>query len=259
MTRYRTIVADPPWRFGSAATKADARKHYATMPLEEIQALPVGEWAADDAHLWLWAVNGLMEGAYTVVRAWGFTPVTMLTWCKTQPGVGYYLRTNTEHAILASRGEPMVPDEKAIASWFIWPRGRHSAKPDAFYDLVEQVSPEPRLELARISATMNRAAKLADCHLIATVHLNEARATGTYPPFPVLRDIRGSGSLKNDADNVMFVYRQEDDIEAGEPGSVATAQLAKVRNGLLGREELRFDGNRMRFVASAPDSVAVAA
>jgi N6-adenosine-specific RNA methylase IME4 len=147
VSRFRTIVADPPWRFGSAATKADARKHYETMPLGEIQGLPVEDMAEESAHLWLWAVNGLMEEAYTVARAWGFRPITLLTWCKTQPGVGYYLRNNTEHAILAIRGEPIVPDEKLGASYFIAKRGEHSAKPDVFYDYVEQISPGPYLEL----------------------------------------------------------------------------------------------------------------
>lgn len=37
--RFRTIVADPPWSYASAATKADARKHYSTMTLGEIMAL----------------------------------------------------------------------------------------------------------------------------------------------------------------------------------------------------------------------------
>lgn len=147
MTRYRTIVADPPWRYASAATKADASKHYSTMPLADICALNVAALAEDDAHLWLWGTNALMEEAHQVVRAWGFKPLTILTWCKKQPGVGYYLRNNTEHCILASRGKPMVPDAKAMASWYVWPRAEHSKKPDAFYDLVEQVSPSPRLEL----------------------------------------------------------------------------------------------------------------
>lgn len=145
--KYRTIVADPPWRFGSAATKADARKHYGTMSIEDICALPVEPMAAEDAHLWLWGVNGLMEEAYQVVRAWGFTPINLLTWCKTQPGVGYYMRTNTEQCIFATRGKPMVPEDKAMASWFLWPRGKHSAKPDAFLDIVETVSPGPYVEL----------------------------------------------------------------------------------------------------------------
>lgn len=144
---YATIVADPPWRYASAATKADARKHYSTMALADICALPVADLAADSAHLWLWGTNALMEDAYTVVRAWGFKPLTVVTWCKKQPGVGYYLRNNTEHAILASRGAPMVPESKPLSTWFVWPRGAHSAKPAAFYDLVEQVSPAPRVEL----------------------------------------------------------------------------------------------------------------
>lgn len=147
MKRYRTIVADPPWSFGSAATKADARRHYNTMALHDICGLSVEALAEDDAHLWLWAVNGLVEEAYRVVRAWGFFPTTKITWCKRQPGVGHYLRNNTEDCILATRGRPMVPEHKPTSTWFVWPRGEHSAKPDAFYDLVEQVSPGAYVEL----------------------------------------------------------------------------------------------------------------
>jgi len=147
VTRYRTIVADPPWQYGSAATKADARRHYATMPLSAIAALEVAEQADESAHLWCWALNGMMREAHEVVLAWGFRPITLVTWCKPQPGVGYYLRTNTEHVIFATRGEPMVPATKPLSTWYEWPRGQHSAKPDAFYDLVERVSPGPYVEL----------------------------------------------------------------------------------------------------------------
>lgn len=150
VTAYRTVVADPPWQYASpGATKADARRHYETMGLGQILGLgdEVRGFAADDSHLWLWTTNAFIEEGYDVVRAWGFRPLTLLTWCKPQPGVGHYLRNNTEHCVLASRGHPMVPDEKGMASWYRWPRGAHSAKPEAFYDLVEQVSPGPYLEL----------------------------------------------------------------------------------------------------------------
>jgi N6-adenosine-specific RNA methylase IME4 len=145
--KYRTIVADPPWHYNSAATKADANKHYATMTQEAIEALPVSTLAEASAHLWLWATNGQMEYAFRVVRAWGFSPLTVVTWCKPGPGVGHYLRNNTEHVIFASRGVPEVPAEKALSTWYQWPRQPHSQKPDAFYDLVEQISPGPRVEL----------------------------------------------------------------------------------------------------------------
>lgn len=147
MTRYRTIVADPPWRYASpGATKADASRHYGLMSVEEIAHMPLPELERD-AHLWLWTTNALMEEGHWVVRCWGFRPLTILTWCKRQPGVGYYLRNNTEHCILASRGQPLVPENKPTSTWFVWPRAEHSRKPDAFYDLVEQVSPGPYVEL----------------------------------------------------------------------------------------------------------------
>ena len=144
---YRTIVADPPWRYQSAATKADARKRYSTMSMDELFDMPVAHLADASCHLWLWCTNGLMEDGYRVVRSWGFSPLTIVTWCKPAPGVGYYLRNNTEHCILASKGKPMVPDEKPLSTWHVWPRGSHSAKPQAFFDLVEQVSPGPYVEL----------------------------------------------------------------------------------------------------------------
>ena len=49
-------------------------------------------------------------------------------------------------SINAKKGKPLAI-ARADSTWFTWPRGRHSAKPDAFLDLVEQVSPGPYLEL----------------------------------------------------------------------------------------------------------------
>jgi N6-adenosine-specific RNA methylase IME4 len=146
---YRTIVADPPWRYplgGGSVVGAEYR--YPTLTPGKIAALPVNDLADEDgAHLWLWATNGMLEHAYPVARAWGFTPVQLVTWCKPSLGVGRYVRSNTEHAILAIRGRRIPPARAAAASWYQWPRRDHSRKPDAFYDLVEQVSPGPYLEL----------------------------------------------------------------------------------------------------------------
>lgn len=145
---YRTVVADPPWRYHNLkAGKTGAERFYSTMSVGEICALRDTLEVEPDAHLWMWGTNAMLEEAFDVVRAWGFRPITVVTWCKPQPGVGSYVRNNTEHCILASRGAPLTPETKAISSWYTWPRGRHSEKPDAFYDLVEQVSPGPYLEM----------------------------------------------------------------------------------------------------------------
>jgi N6-adenosine-specific RNA methylase IME4 len=43
--------------------------------------------------------------------------------------------------------KPFESFERMTGSWFTWPRGAHSAKPEAFIDMVEQVSPPPYIEL----------------------------------------------------------------------------------------------------------------
>jgi N6-adenosine-specific RNA methylase IME4 len=106
MKRYRTIVADPPWPcHGMRRANVLQGDHYRVMTLDEIKALPVGDLAEEDAHLYCWAVLPLMAEAYDVVRAWGFAPITLLTWCKPGPGLGGGFRGNTEHLIVARRGE----------------------------------------------------------------------------------------------------------------------------------------------------------
>jgi replicative DNA helicase len=65
-------------------------------------------------------------------------------------------------------------------------------------------------------------------------------------PRPVTRDIRGSGMLKNDADNVMFVYREQDP-SSGDPLPSSSFYLAKARSGTLGRSDTMFDSKHLRF------------
>jgi N6-adenosine-specific RNA methylase IME4 len=151
---YRTIVADPPWRYTQAASNRRAMPIYRTMTLGQLVELPVHELADDDAHLYLWTTNAMMEHAHRLARAWGFVVFNIGTWCKSGPGVGHYMRTNTEHFLFCSRGRAAVPTSKAMASWFQWPRGAHSEKPDAFFDLVEQMSQPPYVELFARRARM---------------------------------------------------------------------------------------------------------
>lgn len=148
---YGTILADPPWpSIHQRATyhRGKPERHYPTMPVEMIAALPVSDLAAEDAHLWIWGVSRCLDSAYLVARAWGFEPMTLLTWCKPGPGMGYYLRVNTEHCLLATRGRPMVPPTHLRPlSWHVWPRRRHSQKPQEIIPLIEQLSPGPYAEL----------------------------------------------------------------------------------------------------------------
>jgi N6-adenosine-specific RNA methylase IME4 len=160
---YATIVADPPWRYnvtrglparGYKPSTADA--HYSTMSMEEIAALPVGELADRDAHLYLWVTNIRLFGdrgrrelqPIDIARGWGFEYRTMLTWVKTgRIGVGFYFRGATEHVLFCTRGKAPIPPSLRESNVIVAPRGRHSQKPGAFLDKVARVSPSPYVEL----------------------------------------------------------------------------------------------------------------
>jgi N6-adenosine-specific RNA methylase IME4 len=61
--------------------------------------------------------------------------------------MGYYFRGDTEHVLFGIRGQLPIAPEKRERNWFEAAKTGHSQKPQAFLDLVERVSPEPRIEL----------------------------------------------------------------------------------------------------------------
>ena len=154
MTRYRTIVVDPPWPVRQppktwTTGTANAALPYPSMTVAEIATLPVADIAADSAHLYLWTVNRFVRDAYDVAEAWGFTWSMLLTGCKEPMGIGpgRQYASATEFILFAYRGSQAREPKRIERNWWVWPRGKHSAKPDAFLDVVEQVSPGPYAEL----------------------------------------------------------------------------------------------------------------
>lgn len=157
MNSYRTIVADPPWDQGKAGgykwmagrPSGESRDlPYPTMSVGEIAALPVDAWAERDAHLYVWTTQKFLRDTYGIVEAWGFTPGCLLVWCKSPHGFnpGGAWGSTVEFILTAKRGN-LRHTGKVERQWWNWPRGAHSAKPEAFLDAVEVVSPGPYLEL----------------------------------------------------------------------------------------------------------------
>jgi N6-adenosine-specific RNA methylase IME4 len=151
----RCIVADPPWAFGDSLPGPwrGASKHYGCMSALAIAAFPLPP-IADDALLFMWRVASMVEDAYAVVHAWGFTPKTEIVWLKRTStgkrwfGMGRTVRAEHETCIVALRGRPTILS-RSIRSTFEAPvpGHRHSAKPEAFFDLVEQLVSGPYVEL----------------------------------------------------------------------------------------------------------------
>lgn len=167
---FATIVADPPWKYrdkvhaarvrgvkeiGYGADKIRGRRgaegYYPVMSNEEIAALPVGEVAAPNAHLYLWVTNAFVDVAFSLARGWGFEPRTMLTWVKPGIGMGHYYRNNTEHVVFAVRGKLGDARHNCPTSFVASKSKIHSRKPEEFFKIVESMSPGPYLEMfARI-------------------------------------------------------------------------------------------------------------
>jgi N6-adenosine-specific RNA methylase IME4 len=158
--RYRTLVADPPWaavlrppmRFDGVD---NGKNNYSTMTDAELMSMPIGLWAEDNAHLYLWCLNSNILQAHKVVNAWGFEVKTVITWVKGRIeqnklvqhiGLGHYFRNSTEHVLFAVRGSlPTLNND--IPTALVAPRRDHSEKPSAFYDMVLRTSPGPYLDV----------------------------------------------------------------------------------------------------------------
>lgn len=156
--KFRCIVADPPWQldtgpkvFGGTIEKGHDDLAYSQMSVEEISKLGVANLAGDDAHLYLWTTNRYVESSYAVARAWGFKPSVLLVWAKKPHGVGLgdAFRLTTEFILYARRGN-LKELKITSTTWFEWPRGKHSEKPQEFYELVESMTPAPGRQKDRL-------------------------------------------------------------------------------------------------------------
>ena len=145
-SRFRTIYVDPPWQYGNQSTRAATDRHYDTMSIEELHALPVASLADENAHLHLWTTNGFLREAIDLMPVWGFEFKSCFVWTKPSMGIGNYWRVSHEFLLFGLRGT-LPFGSRSLMSWATLDRGRHSAKPEAVRQMVEQASPAPRLEL----------------------------------------------------------------------------------------------------------------
>lgn len=158
--KFKTVLADPPWQFqnrtGKIAPEHKRLSRYGTMTLDEIKALPVEVATCDTSHLYLWVPNALLPEGLAVMRAWGFNYKSNIVWQKVRKdggpdgrGVGFYFRNVTELLLFGVRGKnarTLQPGRTQVN--IISTRKReHSRKPDEQYQVIQECSPGPYLEL----------------------------------------------------------------------------------------------------------------
>jgi N6-adenosine-specific RNA methylase IME4 len=156
---YKTILADPPWRFlnrtGKMAPEHKRLKRYPTLHLEEIKEIPVHLVANKNSHLYLWVPNALLNEGLEVMEAWGFKYKANLIWHKVRKdggpdgrGVGFYFRNTTEIILFGIRGSmrTLQPGRRQV-NIIRTQKQEHSRKPDELYNIIESCSPGPYLEI----------------------------------------------------------------------------------------------------------------
>ena len=153
--KYNVIYADPPWRYAQKGLQGAAERHYPTMGIEELCALPVADLAAPDSVLFLWATFPQLPEALRLIKAWGFQYKSVgFVWLKKNKkadswfyGLGFWTRANAEVCLLATRGHPRRKAPN-VHQFIISPIEGHSKKPDeAREKIVALMGDVPRVEL----------------------------------------------------------------------------------------------------------------
>ena len=171
--RFSAVSADPPWNFKARApanqnskSRRDVERHYDTMRLPDIKALPVADIAAKDCHLFLWATGPNLPAAFDVMAAWGFKFSAMgFVWIKMKRsfdarqlrvlpsiesdlhvGLGFTTRKNAEFCLLGRRGNARR-EAKNVREVIMSAVREHSRKPDEAYARIERYCAGPYLEL----------------------------------------------------------------------------------------------------------------
>lgn len=160
MTRFRTILIDFPWPEHGGGGRG-CQNHYETMsPAEGPSAImSAPAWLPEtSAHCWMWATRPFLDDAVWMLKRLGFAYKTEFVWMKWKNGkpqqsLGQYGRTVHESLLLGTRGGAMMPETPPLSVFFAavpchpgTQLRKHSAKPPESYDLIEQVSPGPRVE-----------------------------------------------------------------------------------------------------------------
>ena len=158
---YGLLACDPPWLFKAGQSKRSAERHYPTMPLADIKALPVWELAAENCALLLWTTPPFLRQSLDVMAAWRFRFVSIgFTWLKLKKAhadeffmdgdmfisLGHTTRKSTEVCLLGKRGRPPRLN-RDVEEVILAARREHSRKPETFYKRCEALYPGPHLEL----------------------------------------------------------------------------------------------------------------
>lgn len=176
-----------------------------------------------------------------------------------------WARISNTMAMLKDRDNLFIDDSSGLTPMDVRSRARKLARERGGISMimvdylqlmrVPSLSDNRTLEIAEISRSLKALAKELEVPVVALSQLNrslEQRADKR----PVNSDLRESGSIEQDADLIMFIYRDEVYHENSEEQGIAEIIIGKQRNGPIGTSRLTFQGQFSRFDNYAGPAIA---
>jgi len=125
-----------------------------------------------------------------------------------------------------------------------------------YLQLMQPTNPNssPVQQITEISRSLKILARELNIPVLALSQLSRA-VEQRIPQIPRLADLRESGALEQDADVVLFIYREDRYREESTKKNIADIIIAKHRNGPIGKAELYFDERRTSFRNLSKDEI----
>ncbi len=144
---YRVWLVDPPWQYSDSGATVDgslgkAERHYPSMSIAEMCALPVAAHSTPNAVMFLWCTAPMLlttPGPREVIEAWGFQYKTQAVWDKVLGNFGHYFHVRHENLLVCTRGS-CLPDCPVPSPDSILTERRsdmHSQKPESMRKIIQ--------------------------------------------------------------------------------------------------------------------------
>jgi len=153
--KYQTVVIDPPWNVHNNLKnlkyyRTGKKMPYPMMTDEEIKQFPINNFAGERCDLFLWTITSRIPICFDILKHWNFKYMDFLAWDK---GIGVPVNgiyRKVEWIIYAYRGlmginkkGKFIPTTNILSE----KRGKHSRKPDNFYEVIGNNTKEPRIDI----------------------------------------------------------------------------------------------------------------
>ena len=152
MKKYQLITVDPPWEISKIKKRVrpnQVEMDYPMMTLEDIKKLKIGSIAdPENCLLFLWTIDRYLYDSRDILEGWGFKYHRTMNWDKTNGLAMYGFNYQTEFILVGFMGkQEAYPKRATIRTSFTAKATFHSEKPDRFYEMLDVLPHNPRIDV----------------------------------------------------------------------------------------------------------------